>query len=88
MFMGHNVIILPSVNKIGDGAVIGAGSVVHEDVPPYGVVVGHPARLVRYRFNKEVIAGLLASRWWEKPLRELAQDIESFRRPLDGGPVR
>jgi virginiamycin A acetyltransferase len=88
VLVGHNAIILPSVRIIGDGAVIGAGSVVHEDVPPYAVVVGHPGRIVRYRFKKEVIADLLASRWWDKPIAELVLDLESFRRPLDSGPVR
>lgn len=88
VWMGHNAIILPSVRTIGDGAVIGAGSVVHEDVPPYAVVVGHPAKVVRYRFSKEVIGRLLASRWWDTPLAELVVDLEDFRRPLDGGPVR
>jgi virginiamycin A acetyltransferase len=88
VLIGHNAIILPSVRMVGDGAVIGAGSVVHEDVPPYAVVVGHPGRIVRYRFKKEVIADLLASRWWNKPLAELALNLEDFRRPLDGGPIR
>jgi acetyltransferase-like isoleucine patch superfamily enzyme len=88
VLVGHNAIILPSVRTIGDGAVIGAGSVVHEDVPPYAVVVGHPGRIVRYRFNKEVIADLLASRWWDKPLAELSLELEAFRRPLDGEPIR
>jgi virginiamycin A acetyltransferase len=86
VWIGCYAIILPSVRTIGDGAIIGAGSVVHEAVPPYAVVVGHPGRVVRYRFKKELIADLLCSRWWEKPLAEL--DLESFRRPLDGGPVR
>ena len=88
VFIGHNAIILASVRKIGDGAIIGAGSVLYEDVPPYAIVMGHPARVVSYRFKKETVAELLASRWWDKPLSELAQDIESFRRTLDGGPVR
>lgn len=88
VFIGHNAIILPSVRSIGHGAVIGAGSVVHEDVPPFAVVVGHPARVVRYRFRKEIIAELLASRWWDRPLAEIAKDVESFTHPLDGGPVR
>jgi acetyltransferase-like isoleucine patch superfamily enzyme len=88
VLMGHNVIVLPSVRTVGDGAVIGAGAVVNEDVPPYAVVVGHPARVVRHRFKKEIITELLASRWWDKPLAELAKDLEEFRRPLDGGPLR
>lgn len=88
VLIGHNVTILPSVRQIGDGAVIGAGAVVHEDVPPYAVVVGHPGRVVRYRFKKEVIADLRASRWWDSPLMELVGKLDDFRCPLDGGPVR
>ncbi|OGS04641.1 MAG: hypothetical protein A3G41_07135 [Elusimicrobia bacterium RIFCSPLOWO2_12_FULL_59_9] len=88
VFIGHNAIIMPSVRKIGDGAFIGAGAVVYEDVPPYAIVMGYPARVVSYRFKKEIIEQLLAERWWDKPLSELLQDLESFRRTLDGGPVR
>lgn len=88
VMIGHNAVILPSVREIGDGAVIGAASVVHDDVPAYAVVVGHPARVVRYRFGKERIAELLNSRWWNQSLDELRRDLQSFREPLDGGPVR
>jgi acetyltransferase-like isoleucine patch superfamily enzyme len=52
---------------IGDGAVIGASSTVTRDVPPYAVVVGNPARLIRYRFTREQIGALLAIRWWDWP---------------------
>jgi len=84
VFMGHNAIILPAVSEIGDGAIIGAGSVVHQDVPPYAVMVGHPARVVRYRFSEETIQQLLESRWWDKSFEELKTDIKSFQHPLEG----
>jgi acetyltransferase-like isoleucine patch superfamily enzyme len=52
---------------IGDGAVVAARSVVLEDVPPYAVVAGAPARVIRYRFDEETRERLLALRWWDWP---------------------
>lgn len=61
---------------IGDGAVIGAQSFVNKDVPPYAIVVGTPARVMRYRFNEDTIKKLQESRYWEyKP--ETAKKILS-----------
>ena len=67
--MGHDVwvgagVTIPSEINIGTGAVIGAASVVTHDVPPYAIVAGNPARLIRYRFKEELIADLLGSQWW------------------------
>ena len=70
-------------SSIGDGAFIGAGSVVQNDVPPYAVVTGNPARVVRYRFSPAKIQELLASRWWNKSIDELSYDMDSFRGPLE-----
>jgi carbonic anhydrase/acetyltransferase-like protein (isoleucine patch superfamily) len=84
VWIGVNAVILPEVNKIGDGAVIGAGAVVNKDVPPYAIVLGNPARVVKYRFSEEVIAQLLEEKWWEKDLPELAESIKEFQVPLDG----
>ena len=50
-----NVVVLPSCHKIGDGAVIGAGAIVTKDVPPYAIVVGNPAKILRYRFSQKQI---------------------------------
>lgn len=88
VWIGYNAIILSSVHTIGDGAVIGAGAVVHQDVPPYAVVVGNPARVVRFRFSAGTIQELRASRWWEKSPEELKPELESFRRPLEGNEIR
>lgn len=50
--------------RIGDGAVVGARAVVTKDVPPYAIVAGTPARIIRFRFEPEVIGDLLALAWW------------------------
>ena len=84
VWIGHNATLLSSVSSIGDGAVIAAGSVVHQNVPPYAVVGGYPARLIRYRFSPKVIAELLESKWWEKSIEDLLPDLASFQRSLDG----
>jgi acetyltransferase-like isoleucine patch superfamily enzyme len=84
VWIGANVVIMPEVNRIGDGAVIGAGAVVSKDVPPYAVVLGNPARVVKYRFSPDVIARLLEEKWWDKDLSELAGQIGEFQVPLEG----
>lgn len=79
VWLGHYSIIMPNVTEIGTGAVVGAGAVVNKDVPPYAVVVGNPARVVRYRFEKDVIAELLKSKWWEKSMEELKPHMLEFQ---------
>jgi acetyltransferase-like isoleucine patch superfamily enzyme len=79
VWLGHNSIIMPNVKEIGTGAVIAAGAVVNKDVPPYAVVVGNPARVVRYRFEKNIIDALLESKWWEKSIEELKPHIREFQ---------
>ena len=83
VWIGHNAIIMPSVREIGDGAVIGAGAVVNKNVIPYSVVLGNPARVVRYRFSKEVINELLDSRWWEKSIDGIKSTINEFQLPYE-----
>lgn len=84
VWIGASAVIMPEVNRIGDGAVVGAGAVVNRDVPPYAVVLGNPARVVKYRFSEEVIARLLDEKWWEKDLSELTERIGEFQMRLDG----
>ena len=64
VWIGQNATILPGVH-IGDGAIIGMNSVVGTDVPPYTVVAGNPATVLRRRFDDELIQMLLALRWWD-----------------------
>ncbi len=71
---------------IGDGAVIATGAMVTKDVPPYAIVGGVPAKVIRYRFTEEQIAALLEIRWWDWPdeqIREAvpylaSEDIDAF----------
>lgn len=89
VWIGRESVIMPGVH-IGDGAVIAACSVVARDVPAYGVAGGNPARLLKMRFDEELIALLLAFRWWDLPPEELAEflpllcdpDLETVRRAL------
>lgn len=71
VWTGHNVNILPGVT-VGDGVVIGAGSIVTKNVPPFAVVAGVPAKVIRYRFTEKVIERQLRLKWWELELSDLS----------------
>jgi acetyltransferase-like isoleucine patch superfamily enzyme len=88
VWIGHNSIVLSTCSKIGDGAVIGAGAVVNRNVPPYGIAVGNPARVVGFRFTKETIEKLIESRWWNRPLQDLVSEFGRFQTPLEGTEIR
>lgn len=64
-WIGYGTVITCNCHKIGNGAVIGAGSIVTKDVEPYSIVAGNPARVIRYRFDADTIAALEKSKWWE-----------------------
>lgn len=83
VWIGMNVIILPSVSTVGDGAVIGAGSIVTKDVPPYAIVAGNPAKIIKYRFEQDKIQQLIDSKWWDKSINELKSEIRNFTIPLE-----
>lgn len=77
VWIGAKAIIIDGVT-IGDGAVIGAGAVVTKDVPPYGVAVGVPAKVIKYRFSPEEIEFLLTYRWWEKDKEWIMSNRKQF----------
>jgi virginiamycin A acetyltransferase len=84
VWLGHYSIIMPHVRKIGTGAIVAAGAVVNKDVPPYAVVVGNPARVVRYRFSPETIEKLLESKWWAKSIEEIKNnELDDYIRPYE-----
>ena len=70
VWIGQDATILPGVH-IGDGAIIGMRSVVGRDVAPYSIVAGNPARMIRKRFDDELIDLMLRLRWWDRPVEEI-----------------
>lgn len=83
VWVGESVRLLEGIT-IGDGAIVAAGAIVTKDVPPYAIVGGVPAKIIRYRFEPTQITALLKFKWWEKDeswVRSNAQyfdDIECF----------
>jgi virginiamycin A acetyltransferase len=89
VWIGSDVTIYSGV-IIGDGAVIAGQSVVTKSVPPYSIVAGNPARIVKYRFSEEIIEKLLRLKWWDLPLEVIRdkliphyENIEEFIKVLD-----
>lgn len=87
VWIGHNAVIIQGVS-IGDGAVIGSNAVVTKDVPPYAVVGGVPAKIIKFRFDKETILFLQKVKWWNMPdtkLKDLGKcfnNIDKFKQVL------
>lgn len=74
VWVGTDALILSGVT-IGNGAVIGARSVVTKNVPPYAIVAGSPARVVKYRFDQQTIDALLAIAWWDWPQAKIEEAL-------------
>ncbi len=80
VWIGASTIILPGV-KIGDGAILAAGSVVTKDVYAYAIVGGVPAKLIKYRFDKDIIDRFMKIKWWDWSIEEIENNIELFYQP-------
>jgi virginiamycin A acetyltransferase len=78
VWIGNGATILPGL-RIGDGAVVAASAVVTRDVPPYGIVAGNPARLVRLRFDEATVEALLRIAWWDWPIPKITRNLDAIR---------
>lgn len=74
VLLGHESLIMSGV-KIGDGAIVGARALVTKDVPPYAIVAGVPARIIRYRFDTKVINKLLNIKWWNWTEKKIHNEV-------------
>ena len=77
VWIGQNVTILPGVH-VGDGAIIGANSVVASDIPPYTVAVGNPCRVIKKRFDDDLIEYLLKIKWWDWPSDKIFKNMKAL----------
>lgn len=82
MWIGDRVLIIGDVT-IGNGAVIGAGSVITKDIPPYAIVVGNPARIIKYRFDENQIQKLLKIKWWNWDIHKIKHNKDWFNKDID-----
>lgn len=82
VWLGRNVIII-NYSNIGNGVIAGAGAVITQDVPDYAVVVGVPAKIIRYRYNPEQIAALNQIKWWDWSDDEIRERFDDFYLPID-----
>lgn len=80
VWIGSGSIILSGV-KIGDGAVIGANTVVSKDIPPYTIVAGNPVKIIRKRFEDEIIDKLLIIQWWNWPIEKINSEVKDLCSP-------
>ena len=78
VWIGTRAIVLGGVT-IGDGAVVGAGAIVTKDVPPFAIVVGVPAKVIRFRFSQEQIEAIMQHPWWSLPDEKLKENISFFQ---------
>ena len=74
VWIAEGAVILSGVS-IGDGAVVGGQAVVSKDVPPYAVVSGNPAKLIKKRFDDETIEKLLSIKWWNWPVEKIRKNV-------------
>jgi|SRR6185312_14501136 len=77
VWFGTEAVVMPGV-AIGDGAIVAARAIVSRDVPPYAVVAGNPARVVRMRFDEDMVSRLLAVAWWDWPIDKIMRNVDAI----------
>lgn len=82
VWIGANVMIKQGV-RIGNGAVIGAGSVVTKDVQPFSIVYGVPAKHIRFRFSDSTIKEIIESKWYEREIIEAKKIVHNIKESVD-----
>ncbi|HLQ40334.1 MAG TPA: DapH/DapD/GlmU-related protein [Tetragenococcus sp.] len=82
VWIGHGAIIQAGIT-VGDGAVIASNAVVTKDIPPYAIVGGIPAKIIKYRFSDEMIAAMSQIAWWDWDRLTLEKNYLDFRLPIE-----
>lgn len=77
VWIGYDALVMPGV-RIGHGAIVAARSVVAADVPPYSIVGGNPARVLKRRFDDETVAALLDIAWWDWPAEKITRHLKAI----------
>jgi virginiamycin A acetyltransferase len=77
VWFGHDALVMPGIS-IGDGAIVATRAVVTKDVPPYAIVGGNPATVLRHRFDEPTIARLLAVRWWDWDVAKITRNVRAI----------
>jgi virginiamycin A acetyltransferase len=78
VWIGMEAVVMPGI-AIGHGAIVAAKSVVTHDVPPYAIVAGNPAKVVKLRFDEATVARLLKAAWWDWPADKIGRNLDAIR---------
>lgn len=81
VWIGDNVVILPNI-KIGNGVCIGSGAIVTKDIPDFAIVVGNPAKIIKYRFEERQILEINELKWWDWNDQKIIQNRDFFFKPF------
>lgn len=87
VWIGANAIIMPGLT-VGNGAIIGAGAVVTKDIPPYAICAGVPAKIIKFRFESDMVEKIESLEWWHWSKEKIAANIQYFKKPLEPGDLK